>query len=102
MHKWNDLKHQWAHTRVLNFPDPVGDRRVDLLVGTENSDFARVVGPDVVGRMPQDPVVRHTALGVMPLGLTRVWSEAVSDRVNLAQAFAYQTEGVSPAEETSP
>ena len=86
--RWNDLKHQWSHTRELIFEDPVGDRRVDLLIGTENADFVRTTGADVTGDSPQDPVVRRTVLGLMPMGLTRVWKEAVEDRVNLAQAFA--------------
>ena len=86
--RWNDLKHQWSHMRDLQFDDPVGDCKIDLLIGTENADFVRVVGPDVVGSRPQDPVVRRTVTGLMPMGLTRVWEEAVEDRVNLAQAFA--------------
>ena len=50
--RWNDLKHQWTHTRELEFADPVGDRRVDLLIGTENADFVRTTGADVVGGLP--------------------------------------------------
>ena len=88
VHRWNDLKYQWPHMQDLSFDDPVGDCKVDLLIGTENADFVRVVGPDVVGARPQDPLVRRTVTGLMPMGLTRIWEEAVEDRVNLAQAFA--------------
>ena len=99
--RWNELKHQWDHTRDLQFPEPVGDLKVDLLVGTENSDFVRVTGPDLVGQRPQDPVVRRTVLGLMPMGLTKVWSEAVEERVNLAQAFACLVDGESPEEDAA-
>ena len=44
-------------------------------------------------------MIRRTALGAMPLGLTKVWPEAVSNRVNLAQAFAYSAVSSSPEEE---
>ena len=86
--RWNQLKYQWPHTRDIDFPEPVGDLGVDLLIGTENTDFVRVTRPDVVGPRPQDPVIRHTVLGPMPMGLTRIWEQAVEDRVNLSQAFA--------------
>ena len=54
---WNDLKQPWPHLRDVQFPDPVGDLRVDVLIGTENTDLVRVTRPDVVGRTPQDPVL---------------------------------------------
>ena len=85
---WNDLKHPWPHLREVQFPDPVGDLRVDVLIGTENTDLVRVTRPDVAGKAPQDPVLRYTAFGPVAMGLVRPWHDALEERVNLVQAFA--------------
>ena len=85
---WNDLKRSWPHLREITFPDPVGDLRVDLLIGTDNADLVRVTAPDRLGPGPQDPVVRTTTFGLVALGLVRPWNDSLSDRVNLVQAFA--------------
>ena len=60
---WNEFKMSWDHMRDIDFPKVVGDSKIDLLIGTENSDFVRVVAPDVVGRTPQEPVVRFNYSG---------------------------------------
>ena len=85
---WNQLKKQWSHTRGLDFVDPVGDSRIDLLIGTENADFAASVLPDIVGTRAQDPVIRQTAIGLIPMGFTKPWREDVKGRFNFAQACA--------------
>ena len=85
---WNDLKRGWPHMKNLDFPEPVGDLRVDLLIGTDNADLVRVVEPDRLGQDPQDPVVRRTTFGLVALGLVRPWHDSLADRVNLVQAFA--------------
>ena len=88
VHSWNDLKDQWTHMKNLQFTDPVGDHVVDLLLGAENGDFVRSVGADIIGKYPQDPLVRDTIIGLVPMGLTQPWKELVEARVNLAHAYA--------------
>ena len=85
---WNEFKGKWKHLRDVSFPIPVGDYRVDVLLGTDNSDFARTTRPDVVGRTPQEPILRTTTLGNIAMGLVKPWTEPISHRVNLTQAFA--------------
>ena len=87
-HPWNELKCQWAHTKDLTFPSPVGDLRIDLLIGTENADFVASIGADILGSNPQDPIVRRTKIGLVPMGLTKPWLEEVKGRVNLGLACA--------------
>ena len=70
-----------------------------MLIGTENSDFVRVIAPDVVGKTSQDPIVRMTAVGPIAMGYVRPWKEPVSNRINLAQAIAYPTHAEKPRKE---
>ena len=88
VHSWNDLKNQWQHMKNLQFTDPVGDHVVDLLLGAENGDFVCSTQADIVGNCPQDPLVRNTIIGLIPMGLTQPWKELVESRVNLAHAYA--------------
>ena len=98
-HPWNELKCQWPHTKDLVFPSPVGDLKIDLLIGTENADFVASVGPDILGKDPQDPIVRQTKVGLVPMGLTQPWQEEVKGRVNLGLACAIVTRRQSEEEE---
>ena len=100
-HPWNELKCQWSHTKNLDFPSPVGDLRIDLLVGTENADFVASIAADIVGSDPQDPIVRQTKVGLVPMGLTQPWREEIKGRVNLGLACAIVAHGKSEEEEAA-
>ena len=96
---WNEYKEQWEHMKNLEFPKVVGDAKIDLLIGTENTDFVRVIAPDIIGKSPQEPVVRRTAVGPIAMGHIRPWAEPINNRVNLSQAVACPSSTVKPRKE---
>jgi hypothetical protein len=44
MEDWRESKKNWDHLKECDFPEPAGDRYVDLLIGVDNTElhFSRV------------------------------------------------------------
>ena len=63
---WRESKKSWNHLNECNFPEPAGDRYVDLLIGVDNPElhFSRV---DIRGESG-GPVARLGLLGWTCIG----------------------------------
>ena len=59
---WNQYLQNWEHLRGIKLPERPLDLKVELIIGNDQPYFHRSL-EEIVGKTPDEPVARRTALG---------------------------------------
>ena len=83
---WHELKHNWNHLKDLNFCKFPPERKVDIIMGTDNPLFHWCL-QEVWGESIYDPFARLTVLGWTGFGPTRPEAPEDKSQARIVQNF---------------